>query len=630
MQDAGSNLDASGKKGKDILDSFGKAIKSNFNAEAIGEVINLLDEGSSKLLKQFGLGQEMAQTLNATMADAVKGVTALGGGIGDVIKIQEEASRALGRNVILSAEVNKDLYATFKVTGQEADKVVNAMKDVGIGTGRAAEEMKKVVDIAAQSGVNAVAVSEKVVQNMDALNKYNFEGGVSGLAKMAAQATMLRIDMKQTLAFAEKVFDPEGAIEMAAAMQRLGVSQSSLLDPLKLMDLAQNDPAELQNQMAEMSKQFVQLNEKGQFEIMPGAKRQLREISKAMGIPYEQLTKMALGSAELEDKMSKIRFPDLPGLDEDKQKMIANMAEMGKGGKYEVQVTDPETGKTITKAIDELSKSDVENLEKMANTAPKTMEELAKDQLSTLQSIQADINTIANKTALGLAGGKAMTGVQKFSRAAATSTAKVVGPKELDSKNLRATIDSGIDKNLDIIKRLSEGEITKAQAAKELGTNVSDLKGFISSALKSGAENANAEAEKLNKQFPLMEQLRQITTGDFRGPSNVKKASSDANPTNVKRNIGNVRNTSSTPTNNAQTTNAATNKPIEITLNHNIDLKTNGNIDTNQVVQALKNTDVQQGMVSALKEAMYSNGLLAPTSNKTQLMNPNLSQSLPG
>ena len=46
---------------------------------------------------------------------------------------------------------------------------------------------------------------------------------------------------------------------------------------------------------------------------------------------------------------------------------------------------------------------------------------------------------------------------------------------------------------------------------------------------------------------------------------------------------------------------------------------------TNYTFQAFKNTDVQQGMVSALKEAMYSNGLLAPTSNKTQLMNPNLS-----
>ena len=625
MQDAGSNLDASGKKGKDILESFGDALLSNFSVAAVGKVVAELDKGSSLLLKQFGLGQEMAQTLNATMADAVSNVRALGGDIKDVIETQQKASEALGRNVVLSAEVNKDLYATFKVTGQAADKVVGAMKDAGIGAGKAAEEMKKVVDIAAQSGVNAAAVSGKVLQNMDALNKYNFEGGVSGLAKMAAQATMLRIDMSQTLAFAEKVFDPEGAIEMAAAMQRLGVSQSSLLDPLKLMDLAQNDPAELQNQMAEMSKQFVQLNEKGQFEIMPGAKRQMREISKAMGIPYEQLTKMALGSAELEDKMSKIRFPDL-GLDEDKQKMIANMAEMGKGGKYEVQVTDEETGQTITKAIDELNAKDVANLEKMANTAPKTMEELAKDQLSTLESIAADIKSMADKTGLGLAGGKTMTGLQKFGRASATSVAKVMSPKELESKNLRSTIDSGVDKNLEIVKRLSEGEITKAQAAKELGTNLSSLNSFIKSTIDSSRKNAGEESKKLNEKFPLAEQLRQITTGDLRGASNMKKQSSDANPANVKRNIGNVRNTSTIPSNTqTQGANSMQNKPIEITLNHNIDLKTNGNIDTNQVVQAFKNTDVQQGMVSALKEAMYSNGLLAPTSNKTQLMNPNLS-----
>ena len=447
-------LDKSAEKGKGIIDEFGKALKSNFNKDAIQEVIATLDAGASVLLKQFGLGQQMAQTLNATMADAVSNVRTLGGDISDVIKTQESASGALQRNVILSAEVNKDLYATMKVTGIETGRLVGAMKDVGIGTGKAAEEMKKVVDIAAQSGVNASAVSEKVVANMDALNKYNFEGGVSGLAKMAAQASLLRIDMGQTLAFAEKVFDPEGAIEMAAAMQRLGVSQSSLLDPLKMMDLAQNDPAELQNQIAQMSKQFVQLGKDGNFEIMPGAKRQMREISKAMGIPYEQLTKMALGSAELEDKMSKIRFPDLPGLDEDKQKMIANMAEMGKGGKYEVQVTDEETGETITKALDQLNEKDVANLEKMANTAPKTMEDLAKDQLSTLQSINAAIRGTADKTGLALAGGKTTTGLQKFARESVSSIAKVVSPKELDSKNLRGTIDSGVDKNLNILTQI--------------------------------------------------------------------------------------------------------------------------------------------------------------------------------
>lgn len=618
-------LDKSAEKGKGIIDEFGKALKSNFSLSAIEEVVTKLDEGSSTLLKQFGLGQQMAQTLNATMADAVSNVRTLGGDIQQVIDTQVAASKALQRNVILSAEVNKDLYATFKVTGQEVGTLVSGFKDVGIGAGRVAGEMKKVVDIAAQSGVNAEAVSAKVIQNMDALNKYNFEGGVSGLAKMAAQASMLRIDMKTTLGFAEKVFDPEGAIEMAAAMQRLGVSQSSLLDPLKMMDLAQNDPAELQNQIAQMSKQFVQLGKDGNFEIMPGAKRQMRELEKAMGLPAGELAKMSLASAELEDKMSKIRFPDLPGLDEDKQKMIANMAEMGAGGKYEVQVTDEETGKTVTKAIEDLSKTDVANLEKMANTAPKTMEELAKDQLSTLESIDAAIRGTKDKTGLALAGGKTTTGLQKFARASVSSVAKVVSPKELDSKNLRESIDSGVDKNLDIIKQYNQGQINGIQATQKLKENFDSLSTFTKSTLQTSLENANVELDKLNKQFPLIGQIGQMVSGKLNPQGNQRIANTKQDNSQISQNTKNLANVAkeSNTTNNLQNTT----KPIEITLNHNIDLKTTGNVDTNQIVMALKNTDVQQGMVGALKEAMYSNGLMAPTANKTQLMNSNISAS---
>jgi hypothetical protein len=623
MQDA-SSLDASGQKGKDILDSFGEALLSNFSTAAVGKVVAELDKGASTLLKQFGMGQEMAQTLRATMADAVTDVRTLGGDIQQVIDTQVAASKALQRNVILSAEVNKDLYATMKVTGQEVGTLVSGFKDVGIGAGRVAGEMKKVVDIATQSGVNAADVSAKVLQNMDALNKYNFEGGVSGLAKMAAQASLLRIDMSQTLAFAEKVFDPEGAIEMAAAMQRLGVSQSSLLDPLKMMDLAQNDPAELQNQIAQMSKQFVQLGKDGNFEIMPGAKRQMREISKAMGIPYEQLTKMALGSAELEDKMSKIRFPDLPGLDEDKQKMIANMAEMGAGGKYEVQVKDEQTGETITKALDQLNEKDVANLEKMANTAPKTMEELAVSQLSVTEKMAADIKSLADQTGLGAARTKAMgTGIN-FLRDTSTAVRKTLSPKEMSTKNLASSIDSGIDKNLDVLKRLTDGEISAGEARKEVGENLKKLGSLLNSAYETGMKNAQIESEKIKNDYPVIDQLKKLLSGDISKIESNKKQETNITQTE----ISNVRNASTIPTNTSQTaTNPSTDRPIEITLNHNIDLKTTGNVDTNQIVMALKNTDVQQGMVGALKEAMYSNGLMAPTANKTQLMNSNISAS---
>ena len=618
------NIEDSGKKGKDIIDSFGDALVSNFSVGAVGKVVAELDKGASLLLKQFGVGQEMSQALRATMADAVSNVRALGGDIKEVYETQLAASKSLQRNVILSAEVNKDLYATMKVTGQEVGTLVSGFKDAGIGAGRVAGEMKKVVDIATQSGVNAADVSAKVLQNMDALNKYNFEGGVSGLAKMAAQASMLRIDMKTTLGFAEKMFDPEKAIEMAASMQRLGVAQSSLLDPLKLMDLAQNDPAELQNQIAEMGKSFVQLNEKGDFEIMPGAKRQMREIEQAMGLPAGELAKMSLASAELEHKMSKIRFPDLD-IDEDKQKMIANMAEMGKDGKYEVQVED-ENGKMMTKAIEDLNEKDVAYLEKVANTAPKTMEELAKGQLTALESIQADIKSIADKSGLGIARTKTTGKVLDTSRQISSGIQKTLSPKQLDTKNLASSIDDGIDRNLDILKRLSEGEITKTQAASELKESLSKLSTYIDDTFRTSISNAGVELDKILKNNPVLNQMTQAATGDFRGINKIKKDTSDAEYKN-KKEISNVRNTSTNQGNSTSTTNTQSDKPIEITLNHNIDLKTNGNIDTNQIVMALKNTDVQQGMAGALKEAIYSNGLMAPTSNKTQLMNRNINES---
>lgn len=341
------------------------------------------------------------------------------------------------------------------------------------------------------------------------------------------------------------------------------------------------------------------------------------------------------------------------------------MAEMGKGGKYEVQVED-ENGKMMTKAIEDLTQEDVDYLEKVANTAPKSMEELAKSQLTALESIQADIKSIAGKTGLGIARTKTTGKILDTSRQISSGIQKTLSPKQLDTKNLASSIDDGIDRNLDILKRLSEGEITKTQAALELKENFSKLSTFIDGTFRTSISNAGVELDKLFKNNPVLNQMTQAATGDFRGINKIKKDTSDAeyknkkdisntsvglnqmtqeatgdlkgidkikkttssaDPSNLKQDISNVRNTSTNQGNTTSTTNTQSDKPIEITLNHNINLKTNGNIDTNQIVMALKNTDVQQGMAGALKEAIYSNGLMAPTSNKTQLMNRNINES---
>jgi hypothetical protein len=556
---------------------LGEAIGSNFDPTTIAKVVLTLDNAASEMLKKFGQGQAMSDLLRGSMADAVTSVRKLGGDIADVLATQKDASEALGRNVVLSEQSTKDLYATMKVTGLSVKDIVSGMADAGIGAGKATSEMLKVVNVARESGVNAQAVSAKVIQNMDSLNKFNFAGGVEGLAKMAAQSTALRVDMNKTLELADKLFDPEKAIDLAASMQRLGVSQSSLLDPLKLMDLAQNDPAELQNQIAQMSKQFVQLGKDGRFEIMPGAKRQLREISQAMGMTSGELEKMALGGANLDKKMKEISFPTTT---EDQKKMIANMAEMGAGGTYEIKTAAGET-----KDVSTLTGPEIEALEKMANTAPPTMEELAKQQLTATQSIAAAINSLGDRTGLGVASSRTAGGVLRAGRAVATAASEIPG-EGLSARN----IGKGIDKTVDTVKDALHQYAETGKSTVDLGNIMTDFGGFIKKELTDSFSNVKTQADKLSADFPVigdMTKALQRVTGTLPPTTNATIPSG---------NVGTNSMNGSQPSTQKST--------MDVNVNHTINITAPPGIDTKTLQTALNEPDIKQQIVKMYKDTM--------------------------
>jgi hypothetical protein len=365
------DLEGAKKYTKSVFGEFEEAFKSNFEIDKIYETMAKVEASAAEVAKSFGQGREQITALKAGMADAVTSVTLLGGGFENIVALQQAAATQLGRNVILTSESYEKLYATAKVTKVTNDELINGFKNAGFSLYDVSNQMEKDINSAREIGVNAQAVSGQVVKNMSAMNQFNFQGGVEGMAKMAAQAVNLRVDMTRTLEIAKGLFEPEKAIEMAAAMQRLGVAQGDLLDPLKLMDLAQNDPAELQNQIAQMSKQFVQLNADGHFEIMPGAKRQLMEIGKELGYNNGELERMALGGAELEQKMGKIKFPEFAT--KEQQEMLANITEMGANGDMKINVEGEEMD--INSAIEKFGTSP-ESFEKLIEASrPKTMEE---------------------------------------------------------------------------------------------------------------------------------------------------------------------------------------------------------------------------------------------------------------
>ena len=77
---------------------------------------------------------------------------------------------------------------------------------------------------------------------------------------------------------------------------------------------------------------------------------------------------------------------------------------------------------------------------------------------------------------------------------------------------------------------------------------------------------------------------------------------------------------SSTNSSNNNETPVETKTTADINLNIKIDAP--NQIDTNQVVLALENQGVREKLYETMRETMYNNGLSAPTSSKTKLMNP--------
>ena len=406
------------------LDEYSTKIKEIFKTWTdISSQIQEIDDEAYRVVKAFGGGAENVRAIKANLVDSRDELVKLGMSQSEITDLIIDSGKELGRNTILTKDTLVGLGEATKATGLSARDLSAAFKDTGYSLAKVGDEMAKVMNTALGLGVNAKAVSESVVRNMDKMNLFTFQGGVEGMARMASQASMLRIDMGKTLNLAEKLFSPEQAIEKAASLQRLGATQSSLLDPLKLMDLAQNDPEELQNQIVEMTKSFSQFNETtGKFEIAPGGRRQLKEIAEALDMSYQDLSKMALGSAELDDKLSKIHIPESFANDT-QRKMIANLAEMNKQGQYEIKFFDERLNKTVTKLVDDLGEGDAEMIEKMGN--PKDIATLAENQLSVSESMDASLKVIAGRPGYAAAESQVGEDLLQMARQATESVSKI-------------------------------------------------------------------------------------------------------------------------------------------------------------------------------------------------------------
>lgn len=587
---------------KEIFDKFAKSIYTNIDTSDIVNKIGEVDDAATEVIKKFGTGRDNILAIKQGLADAVKNVEALGGKFDDVKKIQLGVSEALNRNLILTSDSYGKIFAATQVTGLSTEEITNTFKTAGYSVYQATDQLQKVVDISRSMGVNVEHVSRQVANNIGLLDKYGFEGGVQGLAKMAANAALMRVDVNSISGMMEKAFEPEGAIEMAATLQRLGAQQADLLNPLRLMDLSQNNPEELLEVLANDVQRYVKQAEDGQFKISDYGRRVMREYEKATGVSYENLAKMAKSTAEIQDKMGKISFPTAFNLSEEQQKMIASMSEM-KGGQYVVSMTD-EKGKKVEKSVTELSQEDIERL---ANPqAPKTMEELAKEQLTTLESINASLKAPSSRTGYAVAS---MSGVEKAItelRGVSNKITKVFNVDELSVKDVRTNLETDFGLISTAVKGFVTGDVG---SLKQLGEGVDGLVKYMDKALLA----VETEAEKQFKGTAVGDVVKAgvNTLDQSMGTSNIKVQNND-NTIEVEDFIiktlpqdelvmaggrSLIENKNSTVNENKNTSD----------INLNLTITADNRVDKDQIIasvkEALRNTGVIQELTKATEQA---------------------------
>lgn len=388
-------------------------IESSINAvQQALPLVEKIDKAAAVISQKMGDGMKLSEAVKQNLSAGVESVRGLGGTFENATAIQQDFSDIFGRNVVLQKDTYGELFATSQVTGVASKTLLENFADAGIATKNITKEMRTVVEIAQSLGVNASAVSSRVTQNLDKLNRFGFQGGIDGLARMAAQSAVLRTNMDSVFNIAEDLMSPEKAIEMSSALQRLGATTTSLVDPLKLMDLAQNDVGELQNQLGQLFKQYTTFDEKSQkFQIMPSARRDLKMIAQELGMSVEEVTKFAIGTADVEKKLSEISFEGL-NIDEDTQNMIANMATMGEGGEYEITTKDEGTVslqeflKKYQGREDELKNYFESEAAAAAETPEDKMLAQAKEQLGALGDINATLNKVNDSIGLAVGGSK--------------------------------------------------------------------------------------------------------------------------------------------------------------------------------------------------------------------------------
>lgn len=521
---------------KDISGLFDKSPKDVLNGafSFLGDQVGLYLTQQTELLgivnKEAGLTGQFSKDVRDELTQANVPLIRLGIGFQELATASADLVKNSGRFITLNKQSWYEAGAAATAYVGTLSDLVRMYPDfekIGIGASDVAKNIELVGSRSLSLGLQSQKTVKDLGDNISKLNQYGFKNGVDGLASMVRKATEFRISMDSIFTIADKVMNPEGAIDMAANLQAIGGSIGAFNDPLKLMYMATNDAEGLEDALIGAAQGLATYNtEQGRFEITGVNIRKAKAMADELGISYNVLADGAVAAAERTVASEALMGRGLR-LDEDQKRFLTNISQM-KGGQMSIELNSDKLKDALDVdrkvgeiSLEKLTQVQVDKLMEYQDEFKKlSSEEIIQKQATTVENIGRDVNFMmaAARVAAADKGDEFLTKIKNYlgyepdtiikqSKQLADGVGKMIGQEPM-KRNINATPQQSTT-----ITSAQMGSTTNTTTATQSSNQTT--KSEVNINIKSGV-STDLIAQELNKRPDLIYQYFNPTEkGDY-------------------------------------------------------------------------------------------------------------------
>lgn len=436
----------------DVTDSFGVLIKTMSNSESsafdvfaaiqniIQPLIDLDQALRTKVNKELGVSGRLSEDIRMSIVNTAKETIKYGINVDEIANAYDSFATSLGRAVPLSNELMANITKQARASGMSmsaAGDFLAKLENYGLSIQSGPKTLEEMSDTARSMGLTTNKFMSYAAENLKMINTLGFDKGVRGFTEIAAKASSVGFNLQTAASSAEKLFDIDSAVEMAAQLNVLGGDFGRLGNAIDLMFMPTNDMEGFTDGLMKATQQFVTFNEeKNTFDVSPLDLRRAREFAKATGMSLEEVIETGKRMSKMELIKDRISF--IPNLSDEERDLIGSLGQLNDSGEVTIK------GETISKLEDEGRLTGaINSLKQQDAQGNRTQEDILSEQLNTMVQSNLYLKGIALSAGAFGEGGGLLTLLGDDLNKLARET--LVGKdKDIDFQSIQTQLVSGL------------------------------------------------------------------------------------------------------------------------------------------------------------------------------------------